>query len=955
MPVLILLNKPSYLLAQVVDFLTQGWAGGLLDLSEMMIVLPTQESRRRLHEALVRKAASREAALLSPVWMLPMQLPEGMKNLEGERSDLVPASLEQILWIEVIGGMTREESQCLFPRKTPQLDPPRAAELANSIGKLRGELSQVGMTLRDARAVRSEDARWKALVSLEDRYFKRVAQEGFIDRITAQIEGAKHPKLPAQIKHLMIAGIPDLPKVYDAMIPRIEDQGIKVDILAYDPLRFGGKFFDSLGRPGNEWGETSIPIEKGVIHLCLDRAEEAEKAALLIKASGGSGRTCAVGVTITELAKPIFDALKAHGISAFNPAGQPLDTLPIGRLLRLLSDQLREEDFRSSLQLLRHPHIQSWLAFDPLRDLESLDSLANHLIPSSLDDLLERWPEEQLSRIKTSETLRESLLSLSLLISELKVGLGTTPILHALRTIYSLVDLAQIAGGRESIERMRAWLHGGEEHMKTMDSRDLLTLLISHLQSGICTGEKKPDSVELPGWLELLWEDAPHLIVSGMNDGLVPEVRQEDPFLHEKLRVAWGLASDASRLRRDSYLLLSMMATRAESQGRIDLLLARQDDEGSVLKPSRLLLRCADDADLPALVQELFRELPPRPNEKWRSAWALKPDHRTSPRTLSASALRDYLDCPTRFYLKHILKLRVEQFGAEEVDAATFGTLLHTTLRDFGNDPKLRDLREEKQIERALVQLWKQLFDNRYGNHPSFPLIYQREAAIRRLRGVARAQARLREEGWEIIACERAFDAFPVSGMKLRGQIDRIDWRTTPAGIEWRIIDYKSSETKKDPAKEHYRPLGKRDHSEILAPYECFEQNEKIHRWIDLQLPLYRMVLLSEIASGHSTYLQLDQIMTGSVEIGYFIIPAKVNETEFLSFAEIEQYEESALACLEGVLGAIQKGIFWPPRKAKYDNFEGLLFNHLEADSASGQQTLDPVNLIPHSAEEVMS
>jgi ATP-dependent helicase/nuclease subunit B len=488
-----------------------------------------------------------------------------------------------------------------------------------------------------------------------------------------------------------------------------------------------------------------------------------------------------------------------------------------------------------------------------------------------------------------------------------------------------------------------------------MRSSDLLTLLISNLQSGIYTGEKKPEAVELPGWLELLWEDAPHLIVAGMNDGFVPEVRQEDPFLHDKLRVAWGLASDASRLRRDSYLLLSMMAARADSRGRIDLLLARQDDEGSVLKPSRLLLRCADDADLPALVQELFRELPPRPNEKWRSAWALKPDHRTSPHTLSASALKDYLDCPTRFYLKHILKLKSEVFGAEEADSATFGTLLHTTLRDFGNDPKLRDLREEKLIEGALVHLWKQLFDKRYGNHPSFPLIYQREAAIRRLKGVACAQARLREEGWEIVACERVFDAFPVSGMRLRGQIDRIDRRITPTGIEWRIIDYKSSETKKDPAKEHHRPLSKKDHSELLAPYECFEQNEKIHRWIDLQLPLYRMVLLSEITSGHSTYLQLDQIMTGSVEVGYFIIPAKVNETGFLSFVEVEQDEESALACLQGVLRAINQGVFWPPRRAKYDNFEGLLFNHLEADSASGQQTLDPANLIPHSAEEVMS
>ena len=439
-----------------------------------------------------------------------------------------------------------------------------------------------------------------------------------------------------------------------------------------------------------------------------------------------------------------------------------------------------------------------------------------------------------------------------------------------------------------------------------------------------------------------------------MNDGLVPELREGDPFLHEKLRVEWGLSSDAGRLRRDGYLLLCIMGTREMNRGRIDLLLARQDDEGGVLKPSRLLLRCAEDVELPRRVQELFRELPPRPSEKWQAAWALKPERKIPPLTLSASALRDYLACPARFYLKHVLRLRSEKFGAEEADAPTFGILLHETLRDFGNDPKLRNLHASEQIEAAMVRIWKQHFDARYGTETSFPLIYQREAGIRRLRGAALAQAALRREGWEILASERDFKDFRFAGMRLRGQIDRIDRRITATGTEWRVLDYKSSEVVKNPNEQHYRPLGKRDDPLTLPAYERFELNDKAYRWIDLQLPLYRMVLLSDMESGHSSHLKIDDLAKGSVEAGYLILPAKISETKFQPFTGIEQHEESASDCLSGILGAIHQGNFWPPRQPKYEDFGDLLFDHLEAEPTSGQQTLDPENLIPCGLKEAL-
>ncbi len=945
MPTLTFLNQPKPLLEQVVSLLTEGWEKGLLDLSEMVFVLPTQESRRRLHEALVRKVASCDSALFPPRWMLPMQLTESACRT------MASSSLEQILWIQIIEGMTAEESRMFFPRKSPHLDPPSAAKLAQSIRALRGELSQGGLTLHDIGQQRSGDPRWKALVSLESRYLHAISQEGVTDRVIAQLDGAAHPTLPRGVKRLVIAGVPDLPRNSEKKLPKITHQGKALELLIFDPSGQGMDFFDALGRPSEAWGNIPIPIVRSRIHLSLDHAEEAEKAAHLARASGGRGESAAIAITSSDLISPIQEALENLEITPFNPAGTSLDLLPLGRLLKGFSDLLRENDFRSALQLLRHADLKHWLDLDPLRDFQTLDNLQQLLIPSSLDDLLIRWPTGDVASFPIPENLQKSLQILQKTILELKEGWGHAPLLQVLRKITASIDFGSLLGARESAERIQEWISGSESLMASIRSEDLLTLLLSHLQSGVCTEAKKTGAIELLGWLELLWDDAPHLIVTGMNDGRVPEIRPKDSFLNETIRHFWNLPSDSTRLHRDSYLLLSLIASRPESQGkRVDFLLAQRDDEGSALKPSRLLLKCAEDAELPMLVNELFRELPPRSSEKWQSSWALRPERKNLSGSLSPSALKDYLACPTRFYLKHVLKLRKKEFGVEEADPATFGNLIHSTLREFGSNPTLKNLCEPEQIQEALTRIWKNLWEKHYGKDPVFPLLYQREVGIRRLKGAAQAQAQARAEGWEIVACERRFQNFPITNMKLQGQIDRIDRRVTASGTEWRIIDYKSSESAKKPNAEHYRTLGTRDDPTKLGAYECFEHNTKLTRWIDLQLPIYRMVLLSEIAAGYSHYLGLNAMTPGSVETGYLVLPSKVSDTEFLPFLSMEDYEESARFCLEGVLSAIQRGIFWPPRQPQYDDFEGLFFDHLESPAIAGQQTCDPIHL--HSAQQ---
>src|SRR5262245_33867468 len=59
------------LLPAVVDHLCAGWTGGMLDLSALVVIVPTAEAGRRLRAALAMRASAKGAAVLSPLIITP--------------------------------------------------------------------------------------------------------------------------------------------------------------------------------------------------------------------------------------------------------------------------------------------------------------------------------------------------------------------------------------------------------------------------------------------------------------------------------------------------------------------------------------------------------------------------------------------------------------------------------------------------------------------------------------------------------------------------------------------------------------------------------------------------------------------------------------------------------------------------------------------------------------------
>src|SRR5690606_38430713 len=130
-----------------------------------------------------------------------------------------------------------------------------------------------------------------------------------------------------------------------------------------------------------------------------------------------------------------------------------------------------------------------------------------------------------------------------------------------------------------------------------------------------------------------------------------------DTFLPETLRRYLGMSSNQDRLGRDAYLLHALLASRRDPDS-VHVLIARWAPSGSSLKPSRLLFQTRNDPLFLQRVHELIRNEPPATESPLphASVQVSPPELPELPRTLSVTALRQFLTHPFDFYLRHVLK-----------------------------------------------------------------------------------------------------------------------------------------------------------------------------------------------------------------------------------------------------------------------------------------------------------
>ena len=367
--------------------------------------------------------------------------------------------------------------------------------------------------------------------------------------------------------------------------------------------------------------------------------------------------------------------------------------------------------------------------------------------------------------------------------------------------------------------------------------------------------EANDQAVELLGWLELPLDDSPVLVLTGFNEGRIPESINADAFMPNSLRTRLELTDNRRRYARDAYALTSVMHSRR----RVILIAGRTDVKGNPVAPSRLWF-AADPKSLPERVRrfydpesasEVTAELPvstePESAPPRQSGFLVPPPLSVpvAPTEIPVTSFRDYLNCPYRYFLSRELRLQAVEDDVRELDARAFGSLIHEVLNQFGQS-SVRDAFDVEAIQHFLLDALHKAALGRFGRTRSATVSVQLKMIESRLAAFAKWQAKTCKDGWRIHQTEKKYECTDFRDIherqvKLVGRVDRIDKHVQTG--QYRVLDYKTSETASSPKATH----------------------RSKDEWIDLQLPLYRRLVRSE---G----------ITSNVELGYIQLPGDLSK-----------------------------------------------------------------------------
>ena len=897
-------DRPA--LASAADYLfTEFGQSHGVDLTQVVVVVPGRRAGRRLLEMMLEEAERRQVAFTPPVFETIGRLPERL--YEPQRpfaNDLV----QLLAWTDVLRSATPEVLAPVFGPLAQQSEESLWEDLGETLRQEHLELARETLDFSDVlRAGQQiegfgETERWQCLATLQRAYLDRLDALQLWDRETARLVAIEKNECVTD-QHIVLLGTVDVGAALRSMLAQVAAQ---VTALVFAPSGWADRF-DAIGciRP-EIWKAAEIEICEEQVHVVDAPLDQVERVARCLAEYEGrySAEQITIGVPNAALVPQLQRQLEQCDVPTRWGSGTSIwETGPF-RLLQKLADYLESERFQDLAALVRHPDVTCWLQTSGIQGdyLTAFDEFHAQHLPYRLDfDVAEnRQRSSQVEEVAAAMNWPLNFLKGT----DRRLDEWVEPLLRLMTAIYGQRTLDRdVDRDRTTLlacEQIRDGILGlrsiPEELAPRRSAAEAIRLALKRASSATVPQVRDEAAIELLGWLELPLDDAPVMVVTNMNEGFVPSAVNSDLFLPNTIRQQLGLLDNDRRIARDAYALAVLLASRQS----LDLIVGRTTSDGDPLRPSRLLF--ATDPERVAQRALLFLK-PATEGEARYLEDALTATRETAafsvPRpveqppitSLSVTQFKDYLACPCRFYLKHVLRLGNMADDADEMDGGLFGSLLHEVLTRFGHSPA-RDSTDPQEIEDVLSRALDECAREQFGKFPVAAVRLQVEQARLRLRLFAEQQAVRAEEGWQIVYTEPLDAAmqggkskriaFPVDGedFEIRGRIDRIDQhRTSGQRI---IFDYKTGDTAPKPGD----ALKKK-------------KNEKQKHWNDLQLPLYRH--LDEASSPDS------------VQLGYIVLPKDSGGVEFRVAEWTAEELEAADEVARDVIRGIRQQTFWPP------------------------------------------
>lgn len=861
------------------------------------VVVPTSQSGRLLRAALVKSAG----AILSPRIVTPGGL------LATDSPEIATGWQEELAWLDVLSAVEDwGEFSALFP--DPPLTGGGGAEmLAREFAALRFRLQQNGLTLARAAqrlAATTEAARWQALADLEARVENRLAGWRLTSRSHVLAETFRLPVDPAC--PVILAGVAD-PAPLLCRLLAAHKGGVTALIAAPEEEAAS---FSPEGIPLESiWCRRALvsPMEaRGGITLVADARVQADAALARVIDLGAGNTKVALGAPDADVAEELARVFTSAGWSAFVP-GEHSTPWGLRRWLKTWREWLENPVPAVMADLLALPETAVLLGTANQPIARELAILRNAWMPATVEELQRRFAAEETWRSEEHQQRAAAVDGAAARLLQTRTTFLRTPFSQALPRLLEKPAARfhpDDDGYNSALEFTHATAPWSDDGRR--GNSFWLGLLLAHLPDAAIT-PPEDRALDVSGWLELLHNPSPHLVLCGMNDGHVPPRDTGDPWLGDKAAQLLGLPVGSQRWARDAFLYHSLVSSRIAA-GSATVFCGRANSAGDILQPSRLLL-ATPPAELPARVRLLFRDVdPPEAGLPWAIASRWIPPLKPVPETMNVTAFRSYLQCPFRFYLKHILGMQSPDPGRVEWNQRDFGNIAHNVLETWGRDPAACNSSDESAIaEYLLAQLDGEILRT-FGSRPPLAIRIQKEALAQRLVWFSRLQAVERSKGWKIVAIEKPF-TLPLEGITVKGKIDRID-RHEATG-DFRVIDYKTGKIKsvEDSHRKQLRGELPAHHAE---KFTTFTRGEKTYLWTDLQLPLYAAAWREE---------------TGILPQPCYFTLAETNaESKFAPWETFEpQDADDARACAAWILRQISAGVFRPPAaKVPYDDFAFL-------------------------------
>ncbi len=347
--------------------------------------------------------------------------------------------------------------------------------------------------------------------------------------------------------------------------------------------------------------------------------------------------------------------------------------------------------------------------------------------------------------------------------------------------------------------------------------KDKLKFLINILQTiNFPVSGDLLNDVQIIGILEARNIDFDYVIIPSCNEGIFPQKSEKDLFLPSNLRQEVKLPFYKERDALYCYYFYQLITGKKEVY-----LSYRSEEKTQFGLRNRWIEKLLSGEEKNFIVKETeginSSSLPQLYIKKAKGSFFYKKPKKgltvcksdknlnfIKDFTFSPSILKTYKQCPYKFYLSYLLKMKEPKTIVEDYDASMWGKIFHNALARLYNEKYPEGYNEnlKQQVVKNLLEIGEEEFKKAYP-YPKASLYWDWEANKQRILNLIDKEIAHFKEGLKPVKMEKELSPYTIAinnkqKVKIGGRPDRIDAKNE----KFYIIDYKIS---KKPTPKTYR------------------------------------------------------------------------------------------------------------------------------------------------------